>query len=145
MVHKVDNPVDAPESIPSTFADPNLAIAPNYSILNATALGLLDTLDATKDVTLFALTNDAFEAAVKDFLNSKLCLSQSVLQYLEYYAIAPGVYYGDSFTGRKVRTLSGQSVTLSGVRKSPELRVNEANVVVPDIFVKNGVVHVLDR
>ena len=129
----------------SGLENPGPSVAPNYSILNASAFGLLDGLVATKDVTLFALTNDAFNAAVKQFLTSKQCPSESILEYLKYYAIAPGVYYGDSFTGREVQTLSGATVKLSGLGQFPDLRVNDAKVVIPDIFVKNGVVHVLDR
>ncbi|KAL9595332.1 MAG: hypothetical protein Q9219_006509 [cf. Caloplaca sp. 3 TL-2023] len=145
IVHKVDSPINVPLTIPATFSNAALPVAPNYSILNASAFGLLDTLNNKKDVTIFALTNDAFTAAVKKFVSSKQCLSESVAEYLQYYAIAPGVYYGNSFTGKKVQTLSGESVTLSGAGKFPKLKVNDANVVTPDVFVKNGVVHVLDR
>lgn len=146
IVQVTDAPVNAPEAIQNTFLAAISPVAPNYSIGNATALGLLDSLASTKDVTLFALTNEAFGAALQEFLTSTTCPSESLLQSLEYYAITPGVYYADSFTGRKVRTLNGESVTLSGVKRFPAgLRVNDAKVVVPDIFVKNGVVHVIDR
>ncbi|KAL8952255.1 MAG: hypothetical protein Q9222_001819 [Ikaeria aurantiellina] len=141
IVHITDGPINVPLTIPSTFANPNSPVAPNYSILNATALGLLDTLTATTDVPLFALTNPAFETAVTGLLNSTTqCLAgHSLLQSLKYYAIAPGVYYADSFTGREVRTLSGENVTLSGVGDFPTgLRVNDAEVAVEDVFVRNG-------
>ncbi|KAG8530497.1 uncharacterized protein KY384_005000 [Bacidia gigantensis] len=144
LVHKISNPINVTFSIAATFSDTALPVAPNYSILNASAFGLLDALEETKDVTIFALTNEAFAAAVKGFLNKPQCLSRSVLDLLGEYAVVGGVYYGDSFDGRGVKTLGGESVVLSGVGEFPELRVGGARVVVPDVFVRNGVVHVLD-
>ncbi|KAL8867816.1 MAG: hypothetical protein Q9174_005415 [Haloplaca sp. 1 TL-2023] len=146
LLHKISFPVNPPADITSTFTPPGPAdVAPNYSILNASAFGLLDTLTETQDVTLFALTNEAFTAAIKQYVTSNQCAGESVLQYLKSYAIAPGVYYGDSFDGRSVETLSGRSLTLAGVEKFPELSVDGRRVAVADIFVKNGVVHLLDE
>ncbi|KAL8965158.1 MAG: hypothetical protein Q9183_003999 [Haloplaca sp. 2 TL-2023] len=146
LLHKIDFPINPPADIPSTASSPGRpSVSPNYSILNASAFGLLDTLTNTQDVTLFALTNDAFTAAIKNFLTSKQCPGESILQYLQTYAIAPGVYYGNSFDGRSVETLSGRSVRLDGLESFPNLTVDDARVVVEDIFVENGVVHLLDR
>ena len=67
------------------------------------------------------------------------------MDYLKYYAISGGVYYAGAFDGRSVRTLNGGSVTLSGVEGFPAgLKVNDVKVAQADIFIKNGVIHVLD-
>ncbi|KAI4159288.1 MAG: hypothetical protein LQ342_006692 [Letrouitia transgressa] len=114
----------------------------NYAISNLSSFGLLDQLDKTKDVTLFSISNPAWEKLI----NSKITLPslKSLVEDLKYYVITPGVYYGDSFTGRSVQTLSGDSVTLAGYNNG-QLTVNGVKVVQDDIITINGVIHILER
>lgn len=114
----------------------------NYAIGNLSSFGLLDQVDKTKDVTLFSISNSAWEKLI----NSKITLPslKSLVEDLKYYVITPGVYYGDSFTGRSVQTLSGDRVTLAGYNKG-RLTVNGVKVVQSDVITINGVIHVLER
>ena len=69
------------------------------------------------------------------------------MRNLKYYVV-PGVYFQNTFTGRNVPTLlDGKTVRLSGFKAdgTGRLKVNDASVVVNDVFTVNGVVHVLDR
>ncbi|KAL9045676.1 MAG: hypothetical protein Q9214_001319 [Letrouitia sp. 1 TL-2023] len=140
ILHKIDTPLSNPLSIKETAVAAPLV--ENYAISNLSSFGLLDRLDKTKDVTLFSISNPAWEKLI----NSKITLPslKSLVEDLKYYVITPGVYYGDSFTGRSVQTLSGDSVTLAGYNNG-QLTVNGVKVVQGDIITINGVLHILER
>lgn len=53
------------------------------------------------------------------------------------------LYSTDFQDGAVVETLQGQSLKVS--IKDGNIFVNNAQVVVPDVLVANGVVHVIDR
>ena len=54
------------------------------------------------------------------------------------------MYFEDSFDGRVVKALNGYELTLAGAGTG-KLTVNKAEVVFEDVFLTNGVLHVLDR
>ena len=60
------------------------------------------------------------------------------------YVVSPGVYFEDAFDGRTVRALNGFELTLAGFGTG-KLTVNDAVVAQSDIFLKNGVLHLVDR
>ena len=97
-------------------------------------------MDRAQDVTFLTIA----DAAWNRFINKDSIWKKDVGKYVGYYAINPGVYYGDSFTGQSVKTLSGESVTLAGY-EGGKLTVNGVKVVESDIITQNGVVHVLER
>lgn len=53
------------------------------------------------------------------------------------------LYSTDFEDGDVITTLQGQSVKVS--IKNGKVFVNNAEVIVPDVLVANGVVHVIDR
>lgn len=53
------------------------------------------------------------------------------------------MYSTDFKDGDVIKTLQGQSVKVS--IKNAKVFVNNAEVVVPDVLVANGVVHIIDR
>lgn len=52
------------------------------------------------------------------------------------------LYSTDLYDGDVIQTLQGQSVKVSF--KDGNVFVNDAEVVVPDVLVANGVVHIID-
>lgn len=118
------------------------------------------TVDLSKDLTVFAPNNAAFEKLGPAAANLTLDQLSSILGYhglslivyllhshtltftLVVAAGAP-LYSTDFKDGDVIKTFQGQSVKVS--IKNGKVFVNNAEVVVPDVLVANGVVHIIDR
>lgn len=110
--------------------------------------GLTETLSGEGPFTVFAPTNEAFAAIPADKLDAILADTELLTQILTYHVVS-GEYPAsavadlpDVATGAAVPTVEGQDVTI--VAGADGVRVNEANVVQPDVEASNGVVHVID-
>jgi hypothetical protein len=119
------------------------ATAANLTKL-VSALGtaeLVSTLDGLKDVTVFAPSDAAFtniESALPGLSKEQLT------SILTYHVVNGTVAYSPSLTDdQKVRTLNGAEVTIS--IEDGSVFVNSAKVVLADVLVANGVVHVIDN
>lgn len=100
--------------------------------------GLVNTIDTTPSLTIFAPSNAAMIAA--GWSNLDIPTLTSVLQY----HVVPSVAYStDLKNGAQIKTLQGKAVTvhLSG----NGVQINDANVAVADALIRNGVVHVIDK
>ena len=112
------------------------------------AAGLGDILKGEGTYTLFAPTNDAFEAALgtmPDGFLEDLLLPENVgtLQsILGYHALNTTLFAKDLVSG-SVDTMNGESVMIS-VAEDGSVMVNDANVAIADIKASNGVIHVVD-
>ena len=114
----------------------------NDAILNISALGLLDEIEATPDVTLFTVDNPVWDRLISEKVS--LPSLKSLLDYLEYDVVVGEVVFEGDFDGKEVKTLNGETVKLSGA-DTRKYAVNDAKVVRGDLFVSNGVFHILDR
>ena len=112
------------------------------------AAGLGDILKGEGTYTLFAPTNDAFEAALgtmPDGFLEYLLLPENVgtLQsILGYHALNTTLFASDLVSGY-VDTMNGESVMIS-VAEDGSVMVNDAHVAIADIKASNGVIHVVD-
>jgi hypothetical protein len=140
LLHKLNVPTAYPSSFTASVFTATTGFS-NYALSNASSYGLLKPYDDAKDVTIFTVTN----AAWQDLISKQVCFRSlsSVGDILKYHVIMPGVYYAKDFDGRQVKTLEGATVTLS--KAGNNYKVNEVNVAEPDVFTKNGVYHVLDK
>ena len=109
--------------------------------------GLDDDLQADGPFTVFAPNDGAFDALPEGTLDG---LSQEQLADLLRYHVAPGrVLSGELTNGMTVNTLlDGASLTIA-VDETDGVSVIDAQrdtvgVVLPDVIVSNGVVHVVD-
>jgi uncharacterized surface protein with fasciclin (FAS1) repeats len=123
---------------------------PDFSTL-VTALqraGLVDTLNGSGPFTVFAPTNAAFAALPEGTLESLLLPeNQAQLQNILTYHVVPGTITSDQILGQRVtvETVQGGTLTVNGqVGKVGNVRVNDANVIIPDIVASNGVIHAID-
>ena len=114
----------------------------NDAILNVSALGLLDKIEATPNVTLFTVDNPVWDRLISEKVS--LPSLKSVLEYLEYYVVVGEVIFEKDFDGKEVKTLNGETIKLSGA-DTGKYTVNNAKVVRGDLFVSNGVFYILDR
>lgn len=127
-------------SIPPPLA--NAASAANLTSLAGalTQLNLVDTLSSLKDITVFAPTNMAFQnigSALPNLTNDQLT------SILEYHVVNNSVLYSTTLTdGATVPTLNGGKITVH--LEDDKVFINSAQVLIPDVLVANGVVHVID-
>jgi uncharacterized surface protein with fasciclin (FAS1) repeats len=99
---------------------------------------LVSAVDTSASVTIFAPTDAAMKAAKWDTLD--LATLTAVLKYHVVPAVA---YSTDLVDGEIVPTLQGGKVKISVNSKG--VQANDANVVVANALIQNGVVHVIDK
>jgi uncharacterized surface protein with fasciclin (FAS1) repeats len=136
-----DDEAEAEE--PGTIVD-IAASDENFSTLVAAvdAAGLVETLSGEGPFTVFAPTNDAFDALPEGVLDALLLPeNEAVLTSILTYHVVAGEVTSDQITDGDVATVEGQNVTLS---TEGGVTVNDANVTTADIDASNGVIHVID-
>ncbi|PZV08736.1 MAG: fasciclin [Leptolyngbya sp.] len=120
----------------------------NFSILAEAieAADLTETLSASGPVTVFAPTNEAFEALPEGTLDELLLPENQDLlrQVLTYHVLQDEVPAAEVTTG-EVPTAAGTPVSIQVDEATGEVMVNEAMVITPDIQASNGVIHAIDQ
>jgi transforming growth factor-beta-induced protein len=101
---------------------------------------ILNTLaDESGEFTIFAPTNEAFEAALA--ANPGLT-DEQITEILTYHVLAAEVLSTDLSDGQTATTLQGEDITVT--IDGDTVQINNANVVAADLQGNNGVVHVID-
>lgn len=105
-----------------------------------TQANLVNALDTTPDVTVFAPNNSAFQA-IGSALGS--LSTQDLTSILQYHVVNGTVGYSSALeNGTSLQTLGGSNLTIQVI--DGDVFVNSAKVVTPNVLVANGVVHVID-
>ncbi|MDV2682815.1 fasciclin domain-containing protein [Alkalihalophilus lindianensis] len=143
MIISFSQAVFAAEETQQDIVDTALA-AGQFNTL-AAALEKADLVEALKadgPFTVFAPTDEAFDKLLQELgITADELLAREDLSTILLYHVVPGkVFSGDLKDGMKVKTLADKEVTIS---LNPT-RVNNSNVVTPDIQASNGVIHVID-
>jgi uncharacterized surface protein with fasciclin (FAS1) repeats len=110
-----------------------------WGALNAT--NLLGAVDSLKNITIFAPNNSAFEAIASVFQNASTNDLSNVLKYHVVNGSKP--LYSTSLSNTTLGTLLGTNLTI--MVSNGSIFVNNAKVVVPDLLVAGGVVHIIDE
>lgn len=101
------------------------------------------TLNGAGEFTLFAPTDEAFDALPENLVNALLTDPEGVLSdILLYHVTGSAAFAGDLTDGQMIETLAGQNITIS--LENDNVFVNGALVTPADIEAANGVVHVID-
>jgi transforming growth factor-beta-induced protein len=108
------------------------------------AAGLVETLSGKGPFTVFAPTNEAFNALPKGTLEKLLKPENrdSLRKVLTYHVVSGDLMAKDLRSG-KVATVEGNSVAVKV--DSHGVSVNGSNVVKADVNTSNGVIHVIDK
>lgn len=132
--------IDSFLTLPASVS--NTAIAANLtSVAGAlTQADLVDTVDTLSDVTIFAPSNDAFQAIGSALGNVS---TEDLTSILTYHVVNGTVGYSSSLTNTTLQTVNGASVTITV--NNGTVFVNSARVLIPDVLVANGVVHVIEN
>jgi len=118
---------------------------PDFSILveAVTKANLAGALSADGPFTVFAPTNEAFNALFKQLGVSgiKDLTAEQLTPILTYHVVAGKVMSTD-LSNTSVATLNGQKIK---VDITNGVHINESKVTAANILGKNGVIHVIDR
>ena len=105
--------------------------------------GLAETLAGEGPFTVFAPTDEAFEAVPQETLDA-LAEDQEMLRAVLLYHVVEGEARArDVASMRSAETLNGDSVRLR--TSGDTVRVDAARVVKADVTASNGVIHVIDE
>jgi len=157
VIHIIDSvlippnePTDAPSAATDdTPAEPTQSIVEiavndsRFSTLVAAlqAADLVDALSGDGPFTVFAPTNEAFDAlgdTVTDLLKPEN--KEQLQQVLLYHVLGTELLSTDLTDGLQAETLQGGKV----IARLDPVRINSANVIQADIRATNGVIHALD-
>lgn len=105
------------------------------------AAGLTSTLEGSGPFTVFAPTDQAFNALPEGTVEALLADLEALTQVLLYHVVPGRIMASDLSDGQIVQTAQGREfrVTLPG-----GARVNGVNVTATDVLASNGVIHVID-
>ncbi len=133
-----------------------LKLLPDFSILNqaVTAAGLGSAFNGSQPFTLLAPTNAAFADLLRELgLTADQLLADRALltEVLTYHVLPAQVPSRRIADGATAVTRQGQALTFDVQRRSgPDIRATDARgrsagVLREDLFVRNGVLHVVDK
>ena len=109
------------------------------------AAGLVETLSGKGPYTVFAPTNEAFDAlpagTVENLLKPEN--KDQLIAVLTYHVVAGEAYAKDLSNGQKIITVEGKDVKVK--INSKGVMINDGKVIAADVKATNGVVHVIDQ
>lgn len=134
---------EAPTEDPGTIVDV-AAANPDFETLVAavTAADLAETLSGEGPFTVFAPTDEAFEALPEGLLDALLLPENkdALASILTYHVLAGEVMAADVTAG-EVETVEGSTLEIT---TDDGVKVNDATVIATDVDASNGVIHVID-
>ena len=113
------------------------------------AADLVETLQGDGPFTVFAPTNEAFDALPDGTLDTLLepANQGQLVDVLTYHVVAGEVFAADLSDGQVVETLQGETLTVEirdGMVYIIDAAGGEALVQTADVDASNGVVHLID-
>ena len=137
---------DVNNSVSSAGTVVDIAVSnPDFSILveAVTKADLAGALSADGPFTVFAPTNDAFDALFEQLgIDGVEDLSKEQLAPILTYHVLSGRVMSSDLSNTSVPTLNGKKID---VKLSEGVHINDSKVVAADISGKNGVIHVIDK
>ncbi len=142
-----DVPADGPGSFQGMSTEPVATAASANPVLSTlvTAVGeagLVDTLNTTEDITVFAPANAAFEAVGEEAVNGLLADKEALTNVLTYHVV-PGKLAPEDLAGTH-ETLQGEDVTVEGSGEEFTVGDADANVVCGNVQTANATVYIID-
>jgi branched-chain amino acid transport system substrate-binding protein len=116
-------------------------------LLAVETAGLTDALAAQGPITVFAPTNDGFDAALAELgMTPEEILGDTALltSILTYHVVEGAVFAEDVVELDEFTTLSGETVTVTVTEEGDVVLNDTVTVIDTDIEASNGVIHVID-
>jgi transforming growth factor-beta-induced protein len=126
------------------IVDTTIAADGFETLVNAVqAAGLVDALKGEGPFTVFAPTDDAFNALPEGTLEALLADPEGDLTSILLYHVISGKVMAESVAdGLEAETLQGAPVAFSVTEDGA--MINGAKIIATDIETSNGVIHVID-
>jgi len=135
IVHVIDRVIRLPQKTSTIAKEARL----NFLVEALVLAGLVDTVDTTPGITVFAPTDGAFERAKID--PKKVPVDQ--LKAVLANHVVPTVAFSTDLTdGMKVPTLGKDTLTIHITEG--RVYVDKARVEIANVIAANGVIHVID-
>lgn len=140
VIHIIDSVLSVPLNASATPVTANLTALAGA----LTTAQLVSTVDGLSDATIFAPTNEAFGAIANLAANIS---PQELAAILQYHVVQGTVGYSTTLTNTAChpdrRRRERDCVRIIVVNGT--VFVNSAGVVMADVLVSNGIVHVIDK
>lgn len=142
-----DPDVGGYEMMPSQNVVENITSAPTLTTLAAALrkADLVRTLNATGPYTVFAPTNEAFEAlpdgVLEDLMEPEN--KQKLVEILNSHVVAGRLTANDLQDGTVLKTVGGEQLKVT--KRNNEIMINGAEVVIANAQSDNGVIHVINK
>jgi len=136
VIHIINSVLSIPGNISATAIGVNLTDAAGA----LQAANLVQTVDDLRDVTVFVPVNSAFDAIGNLLPN---LTTQQLSSILDYHVVNGTVAYSSMIKNETVPTVQGGNITLTV--ENGTVYANSAKVILADVLVANGVVHVIDN
>ena len=139
-------PADGKGSFTGMATDPVATAASNNPLLSTlvTAVGkagLGETLNTSKDITVFAPTNDAFASLDKATMDKAMGDPKGLLTTVLTNHVVEGRLTPEMLAGEH-KTLAGTTITVDGMGE--DFTVGKAKVVCGNVQTANATVYILD-
>lgn len=136
-IHVINSVLQIPTNLSTALIAGKLSAA--YGALSAA--NLLGPANGLKDVTIFAPNNSGFANIASVLANAS---TDTLVQVLEYHVVNGSTpLYSSSLSNTTVKSLQGNDLTVR--IENGSVFVNNAKVIIPDLLVAGGVVHVIDQ
>lgn len=141
-------PKTGPGSAEQMATEPVATAASGSELLSTlvaavTAADLGDTLNEAEALTVFAPTNEAFEAVGKETLDGLLADKEALTKVLTHHVVAGKL--GPDEVGGKHETLNGDMIEVKGSGEEWTVGDENAAVLCGNIGTTNAVVYVVDK
>ena len=150
VVHVIDKvllpPSDSPEPAVSLPSVVDIAVDDGRFTTLVAALGaadLVETLSGPGPFTVFAPTDDAFNALPEGTVEGLLEDIPALTDVLTYHVVSGSVLAETVVGLDSATTLQGADVNISVM--GSDVMLNDSKVIITDIVGSNGVVHVIDK
>ena len=143
VVHVIDAVLIPEEEETTTVVDIIVGSEDHNTLETAViAAGLVDALSGEGPFTVFAPTDDAFDALPEGTLDAVLADMDLLTSILTHHVASGSVMSTDLSDGMMVTTLNGTELMVS--INDNGVMIDNAMVTVANIMADNGVVHVID-
>lgn len=119
----------------------------NTLVAAVKAADLVDTLKGPGPYTVFAPTDEAFAKLPKGAVDDLLKNVPKLKNVLLYHVVPGKMMAADVTKEKRLKTVQGEELKIDAARwhLHRHVKVNDANIIQPDIVVSNGVCHAIDK
>ena len=119
----------------------------NTLVAAVKAADLVDTLKGPGPYTVFAPTDEAFAKLPKGAVDDLLKNVPKLKNVLLYHVVPGKMMAADVTEEKRLKTVQGEELKIDAARwhLHRHVKVNDANIIQPDIVVSNGVCHAIDK